>query len=78
MPTDNQEIEMPEGAEILTVQMQKTDLCLWAIVDPEAKKVKRKFNVFGTGHEIDIKGTYIGTFQMHGGDLIFHVFEIIG
>ena len=69
-------IEMPIGAEILTVQEQYGRCCLWALVDPSANKVKRKFLVYGTGHPItEENGKYIGTFQLHNGRLVFHVFE---
>lgn len=66
---------MPQSAEILTAQMQGDQLCLWALVDPDAKMEKRIILVFGTGHTIDTVGRYIATFQMGGGALIFHVFE---
>jgi hypothetical protein len=51
-PTDNQEIEMPKGAEILTAQNQVGIPCLWALVDPTAEKETRTFEVVGTGHPI--------------------------
>ena len=74
-------IEMPIGAEILTVQTQQEKPCMWALVDPEAKKKQRCFEVIGTGLPIyggsDIKRTHIGTYQLHGGSLVFHVFEYV-
>ena len=71
-------IEIPKGAEILTVQIQHEKPVLWAIVDPEAPKVKRVAQVFGTGHEVP-KGVlfdnqYVGTFQAAGGTFIWHLF----
>lgn len=77
------EIEMPAETEILTVQTQNETACMWALVDvtsfPKAKKEKRRFATFGTGHTIPEnckKENYIGSFQLQGGALIFHVFEI--
>lgn len=75
-------VEMPIGAEPLTVQMQNDKPCLWAMVDPEAAKETRQFNIFGTGHKLPVgnlltKLKYIATFQMYGGTLVFHVFEEI-
>lgn len=71
-------IEMPEGAQVLTAQMQGNQLCLWALVDPGAKKETRTFEVFGTGHPINEGNImYITTFQMSGGAFIFHVFELL-
>lgn len=77
---DFQKIEMPIDSEILTIQIQKETLCLWAVVNPEAEKETRRFQVIGTGHQIIVEGNirnYIGTYQLYHGDLIFHVFEII-
>jgi hypothetical protein len=70
-------IEMPVGAEILTVQVQDIVPSIWALVDPNAEKEVRSFNTFGTGHPIeeDIARKYIGTYQLGGGELVFHVFE---
>jgi hypothetical protein len=75
--TDRQEIEMPEGAVILSVQVQRSQVCLWALVEPGASKVKRQFRIHGTGHDVpDVdKLDFIGTIQNNGGDLVFHVFE---
>jgi hypothetical protein len=67
---------MPAGAEILCVQMQGTNPCIWAIVEPEATLVQRSFCVRGTGNNFD--GTevrYIGTFQAEEGIFIWHLFE---
>jgi len=78
---DYLEIDMPIGADILDMQMQHGIPTLWALVDPEAKEIKRKFIIRGTGHDIDgelYENMYfIGTFQMDDGNLIFHVFEVL-
>lgn len=72
-------IEMPVEAQILTVQTQGGIPCLWALGDPSAPKELRCFEVYGTGHPIHydmaIERNYIGTFQINGGSLVFHVFE---
>lgn len=70
-----QKIRMPKDAKVLTVQMQHGTACLWVLVDPVANEEDRWFRVYGTGHDIQDEGTYIGTFQMKGGLYIFHVFE---
>ena len=70
------EIDMPWGAEILCIQAQNDVACMWALVDPTARTIKRKFSVYGTGQVIpEVPGKYLGTFQLHGGSLVFHVFE---
>jgi hypothetical protein len=72
---DEQEIEMPMGAGLMTVQMQHGQPCLWAIVDTLNPPEKRKVLIRGTGHTAEGLGRYISTFQMKGGELVFHAFE---
>lgn len=73
---DQQTIQMPVGAEILTVQIQAGEPCLWARVDTEQLVEPRNIAIHGTGHEVpDTTRKHIGTYQMADGDLIFHVFE---
>lgn len=71
-------IQMPKDARILTVQVQYGKPCLWALVDPTKELCSRNFQVYPTGGNLpDKPGEYIGTLQMHEGNLIFHVYEII-
>lgn len=76
---DNNIIQMPKGAKILTVEAQYEKPCMWALVDPNQETETRHFEVFGTGHAIryDARNIrkYIGTYQLNGGSLVFHVFE---
>ncbi len=72
------EIAMPEGATILTVQMQVDVPVLWAIVDPDAPRVWRQIAIIGTGHVFGADPQailYLGTFQQSGGRLVWHLFE---
>lgn len=73
----NPEIQIPKGAEILTVQVQNDKPNIWCLVDPVALKETRKFIVVGTGHNFphDENIIYRGTFQLEEGSLVFHVFE---
>lgn len=78
---DVQTVDMPVGSQILCVQAQREQPCIW-FINPDsvsADTEQRTFRIIGTGHKFDIepKDLYIGTFQLHGGDLVFHVFEII-
>ena len=72
-------IEMPKGAEILTVQIQDGQMfnaCIWAKVNPENELEKRHFIVVGTGQGFQDDNTnYIGTYQ--DGPFVWHLFEII-
>jgi hypothetical protein len=75
---DEQTIEMPANAEILSAQMQSETLCIWAMVNPRNEKVKRIFHIFGTGHSIpEAKRKFIGTYQLYEGALVFHLFEVL-
>lgn len=75
---DTFSVQMPSGARVLAVQMQHAKPCLWALVTPSAPVHYRQFFVFGTGHdiapEIAAVAEYVGTFQLHGGSLVFHLF----
>lgn len=70
-------IDMPVGADILSVAEQGGHMFIWAMVDKEAKRETRHFNVFGTGHIIKVNPLmyFIGTVFMKNG-LVFHAFEI--
>ncbi len=75
-------LNLPKGAKILTVREQHGKPQLWALV----KLVKhgepnetRNFRLAGTGDPIKEdpkKLNYIGTFQLAGGVIIGHIFEI--
>lgn len=74
-------IDMPEGANLLTLQLQNNTPTIWCLVDDEKPMVTRIFEIWGTGDYLrpltHYTRTYIGTFQLHGGALVFHVFEVI-
>jgi hypothetical protein len=72
---DEQAISMPRGAVVLDVQAQRNTPCVWVQVEPDEPLVERTFYTHGTGHTVDAKaGRHLGTYQLHGGGLIFHVF----
>jgi len=75
--TDEQTVELPLGAKILSIQTQGEMPQLWALVnDLQERKQSRRIRICGTGHQIpDSPGEYLGTFQMHDGSLVFHAFE---
>lgn len=75
---DTQSLAFPRAAIILSVQVQNGRPQIWALVDPGAPVVPRKFALRGTGHDATGMGwaKFIGTFQMHGGDLVFHLFDL--
>lgn len=79
---DNFSVELPESAEILDVQVQGTQPCFWALVNPEEEKSYREFRLAGTGHTIKPMESpdslfYVGTFQLVNMGLVFHLFEVL-
>jgi hypothetical protein len=91
---DEQVISMPAGATILAVARREGSQTvapgplatsheaveLWAAVDPAAPLEERRLRVAGTGHPLpDRDGLrHLGTVQIAGGKLVFHVFEDCG
>jgi hypothetical protein len=75
--TDEFTLQMPQGARVLHVDMQHDIPCLWALVDATRPKTSRSFRVVGTGNPFRdaLNLRHVGTFQMMGGGLVWHVFE---
>lgn len=74
-PADEQRVQFPEEAELLTVQRQGNALCIWARVNPNLPLTDYIVRTCGTGHPLDTDvGAYLGSFQLFGGDLVFHAF----
>jgi len=67
-------IMLPDGFEILTIQKQDDILSLWAIVDDTALEIPVIVYTYGTGWEIpsDHNGRYITTLQ--SGRYVWHYF----
>jgi len=71
-------VEMPIDSEVLCAKKQRDVPCIWVRVDPEKEKVKRRFLIVGTGHEIPESqfAHYVGTFFGDSvGSYVWHVFE---
>jgi hypothetical protein len=72
-------IALPEGAQVLTVQLQEDEPYLWALVDDFNPFEKRNFQTVGTGWDLEARAysnrVYIATFQQNG--FVWHVFEIL-
>jgi hypothetical protein len=78
---DDFSLSMPAGASPLSIQVQYDEPQLWALVDPDETVFQEiKFRLAGTGHPINIPEmdlSFIGTFQLDGGSLVFHLFEVM-
>lgn len=73
-----QAVELPIGAEILTVQLQDGKPHLWAMVDEHEKTTEhRSIRMFHTGEPAERCSRYIATLQVRDGDdpWVAHVFE---
>lgn len=74
---DEQSIEMPKDAEIISLQVQHGVPCIWAIVDTDKEKESRVFHTYGTGQKFYPKGAqFVGTYLIHQDRLVYHVFDI--
>ena len=72
---DEQFITVPVINRPLCVQVQDITPCLWMIVDPDSECIKARVRIFGTGHPgVTSDMDYVGTYQVSGGALVFHVF----
>lgn len=69
-------VDVPEGTRFIHVAQQRGEgVNVWGVVDPDKPIRARRLHVYGTGHPIDgVPGEYLGTFMIHGGVLVFHVF----
>ena len=79
---DDFEIMMPMNSQVLCVQMQLGNPCMWVLTSGDTSNTEeRHFVIFGTGHPIQEEGLfYIGTFQQSrewGNSLVWHLFERI-
>lgn len=76
-PIAVQDIEAPEGAEILCAHEQYEQICVWFRCDPNAETVCRKIAIVATGAPAPAAtdGRYLGTAFLRESQLVFHVFE---
>ncbi len=76
-PTHYQEIELQIGCIILDLQNQDGHIEMWVMVDTDAKKIKRKFLVYGTGEDLYhgtlFPLTHLKTIQVQ--PFVWHIFE---
>ncbi len=84
---DIQDVFLPIDCEMLSVQVNHGQPCLWALVPGESGVPEQPRTIYciGTGHNILIPlGKFLGTVQMMGGPTesdkniyVFHFFEAI-
>jgi hypothetical protein len=69
------EIVMPEGAQLLTVQLQNGKPMLWALVNEEAPRVRREFNIAGTWQKFHIGPPYHYVATWQEVPFVFHLLD---
>jgi hypothetical protein len=72
------DLPMPAGARILSLQVQRDTVCLWAMVDPNARETTRRLCIRETGQSCEglSRAPFLGTFQLNGGTIVGHVFDL--
>ncbi len=86
------QVEMPKDAATISAGVQgERTFVVWALVDPDAPRVTRRFVVHGTGHPVlkEVTETFTAGIQDHPvevlasfintvfmGPLVFHVFDL--
>ena len=68
-------LQLPKGAEILTVELQNQIPTLWALVNPMTVTEERHICIVGTGWQVEDNMKYITTYI--DGYFVWHVFELI-
>ncbi len=68
------DVELPGGAKVLHVDEQDGIPQMWVLVDTEAPKEPRQFEVRGTGHNVEEGRIYVDTWQSP--PYVWHLFEI--
>jgi hypothetical protein len=63
-------------SQVLNVDTQNGTPCIWCLVDVEEEQQQIKIRIIGTGNPMPVlsKDDYLGTYQLHNGEQIFHVF----
>lgn len=72
---DEQTVEMPADAVLLSVAEQTDVVCLWAEVVPDRPTEKRRILIHGTGHAISGEPRFIGTVLALDGRLVLHLYD---
>lgn len=68
-------LEIPKGAQLLSVRVQFGRPYVWAVVDPEAESESRKVISVMTGSSTGQLGPYIGSALLDAGGFVLHYFE---
>lgn len=81
LKVDNEQvIDMPFGAQFLSVQVQHGEPCLWVRCQSNAQEVPVKVVTVSTGNPAEhVEGMqFVGTYQLDNGGFVRHVFVQVG
>jgi hypothetical protein len=73
------DLKLHHGARVLHFAEQHGRACLWEMHDADETEVeRRRFRILGTGHPDPnlMPARFIATALFHGGDYVFHLFEL--
>lgn len=75
-----QEIQLPAGAQVLTIGQQydpetmSNQIYLWAVVNPDAPPTTRRIYMVFTDQKFDLVLDYLTTMILKDGKLVIHCF----
>ena len=73
-----QQVYMPIGANILSIQNKHENIAIWVEVDAVNASETRSFAVLTTGAtKPDNPLRYCTTLQFSGGDYVVHIYELV-
>jgi hypothetical protein len=72
--TDEQTVSMPIGAQVLSAQMQGTQLCIWALVYSDNVNCDRRVRIFGTGNPVTLEGDWKFVDSVQERIFVWHIF----
>jgi hypothetical protein len=68
--------QLPEGTQVLSIQKQDGQMCLWGLCDQDSPEEERRFAMIGTGWEIAVMEHWRHISTVQSGAFVWHWFEI--
>ena len=81
-PSLGLKVTVPKGAQLLSVQEQNGNPCMWCLVDESKAETETwDIEVFGTGHYMpelygEFSRKHLGTVLLNEGSLVLHLFKV--
>lgn len=72
---ENNKIVVREGYKVLSVMIQRGQICMWVEFDPEEAHEIVEISIYGTGVDMpDEPGKFIGSVMSADNSLVFHIY----